>query len=143
MLDILLPAIVAGTDAMVKKHREENDETYRYLNDNLKVVTFHNKGAFLGRGSSYPVAVTALSVMLTVILGAVFILTLTKSGLKMLKFGLGLLLGGAFSNSYDRLKKGYVVDYLVFDKAPGFLKNIVFNISDFAIIIGSLISVLQ
>ncbi len=143
MLDILLPAIVAGTDAMVKKHREENDETYRYLNDNLKVVTFHNKGAFLGRGSSYPVAVTALSVMLTVILGAVFILTLTKSGLKMLKLGLGLLLGGAFSNSYDRLKKGYVVDYLVFDKAPGFLKNIVFNISDFAIIIGSLISVLQ
>ncbi len=143
MFDILLPAIVAGTDAMVKKHREENDVTYRYLNDSVKVVTFHNKGAFLGKGSSYPVIVSAASIFLTVILGIVFVLTLTKSGLKLLKFGLGLLLGGAFSNSYDRLKKGYVVDYLIFEKAPGFLKNMVFNISDFAIIIGSLISVLQ
>jgi signal peptidase II len=84
-----------------------------------------------------------MSVVFTAIVATVFILTLTKRGLNMLKFGLGLLLGGAFSNTYDRIKKGYVTDYMVFEHAPGFLKNVVFNLSDFAIIIGALISALQ
>ena len=143
MLSILLPAAIAGTDSVIKKHREENDTVYRYLGDRVSIITYRNKGAFLGKGSFAPVPVMIASVALTLILSAVFMVTLTKSGLKALKIGLGLLLGGAFSNSYDRIKKGYVVDYLVFDKAPGFLKNVVFNISDFAIIIGALISALQ
>ncbi len=143
MLSILLPAAIAGTDSVIKKHREDNDTVYKCLGDRVSIITYRNKGAFLGKGSSTPVPVMIASVTLTLILSVIFLVTLTKSGLRALKFGLGLLLGGAFSNSYDRIKKGYVVDYLVFEKAPGFLGNVVFNISDFAIIIGALISALQ
>ena len=51
-------------------------------------------------------------------------------------------MGGAFSNAYDRLKRGYVVDYVSFDIGSKRLKNIVFNVSDFFIMIGALITAL-
>jgi len=143
MFNLLLSAAIAAADSLIKRHREENDTTYEYLNDHVKIVTYRNKGAFLGKGSRSPVLVMWASVALTVILGIVFIITLTHHGLRTLKLGLSLLLGGAFSNSYDRLRKGYVVDYIMFTKAPGFIKNIVFNLSDFAIITGALISALH
>ena len=37
--------------------------------------------------------------------------TLGQKGKAALKLGLAFLLGGAFSNTYDRLKRKYVVDY--------------------------------
>lgn len=143
MIGFILPAVIAGTDSLIKKQREENDTVYEHLGGKIKIVTYHNKGAFLGTGERRPVFVAFMSVVFTAVVAVVFILTLTKAGLKLLKFGLGLLLGGAFSNTYDRLKKGYVTDYIIFERAPGFLKNVVFNLSDFAIMIGALISVLQ
>ena len=141
MLNLLWPAIIAGSDYKIKKHREENDNVYTYADDNIKITTYHNYGAFLNMGEKKPAVVLFLSAVITLILGLIFIITLTMKGKNALKFGLGILLGGAFSNTYDRISKGYVVDYLSFPHAPGKLKNIVFNISDFAIIIGSLISV--
>ena len=59
----------------------------------------------------------------------------------MLKWGLTLLLGGAYSNTYDRLARKYVVDYVSFN-GPFRLRNVMFNIGDFCIMIGALISVI-
>ncbi len=143
MLNILIPTVIAGADHGIKEHRENNDTVYDYLDGRVRVVTYHNHGAFLNLGQKYPALIAAISVAFTLFIAFVFIFTLTKKGLTLLKFGLGMLLGGAFSNTYDRVKKGYVVDYLIFTKAPSAIKNIVFNIADFAIIIGALISALQ
>ena len=60
----------------------------------------------------------------------------------MMKTGLALLLGGALSNTYDRLKRKYVVDYFSFGVKWKRLRNIVFNISDFCILAGTLLTVL-
>ena len=143
MLHLLMSGLLTLTDACIKNHREENDNTYSYLDDKVKIITYRNKGAFLGKGENKPFVVTVISVILTMLLSVVFVITLTTKGSRALRTGLSLILGGAFSNTYDRLKKGYVVDYIVFSKAPGFIKNVVFNISDFAIIIGSLIMALH
>lgn len=140
MINIIWPVSIAALDDKIKKHREENHEEYTYLDDKVKIVTYHNHGAFLNMGQKKPAIVLALSLVITVVLGILFICTLTLKGRRALKFGLGILLGGAFSNTYDRMSKGYVVDYLNFPKAPGAIKNVIFNISDFAIIIGALIS---
>ena len=51
------------------------------------------------------------------------------------KLGGALILGGAASNISDHWRRGYVVDYLKFALKP--LRNVVFNISDFCIFIGS------
>ncbi|MBQ0028666.1 MAG: signal peptidase II [Lachnospiraceae bacterium] len=141
MINLILPAIIAGGDCSIKRHREENDEEYEYLNGKVKVVTYHNKGAFLNLGDKYPFVVLVLSMIFTFLIGILFVFSLGFKGRGILKAGLGLLLGGAFSNTYDRLKKGYVVDYLNFPHAPGKIRQIIFNISDFAIIIGSLMSI--
>ena len=54
-----------------------------------------------------------------------------------MKLGLSLLLGGAFSNTYDRLKRNYVVDYVSFQTPFKRLNSIIFNVSDFLIAIGA------
>ena len=55
--------------------------------------------------------------------------------------GAGLLLGGGLSNLYERLRHGKVYDYLRFPKAPGFIKDYVYNLADFAIFIGAILLV--
>jgi signal peptidase II len=49
---------------------------------------------------------------------------------RMLRFGIGLQLGGAVGNVIDRIKTGYVVDFFDFRIWP------IFNIADIAIVCG-------
>lgn len=60
------------------------------------------------------------------------------------KFGFSFLLGGAASNLYDRFFRGYVVDYLALPKREGKgakkIRNIIFNIADFFIFIGGILT---
>ncbi|ODM13290.1 hypothetical protein BLA28_03005 [Eisenbergiella tayi] len=100
---------------------------------------YHNKGACMNLGEKKSNVVAGLSLILTAVLALVFLFTLTRHGNGWLKAGLSLLLGGAFSNTYDRLKRKYVVDYFSFGVKWEPLRAIVFNISDFCILIGALI----
>ena len=69
---------------------------------------YHNKGAMCNLGEKHSMGVAALSVGLTAGLLVYFVLTLFQTGNHGLKTGLALLLGGAFSNTYDRMKRKYV-----------------------------------
>lgn len=100
----------------------------------------HNRGVMMNLGENVQPAVAALSMVLTAILTVVFLLSLGRRGNVLLRAGLSLLLGGAFSNTYDRLKRKYVVDYFSFNVKWKPLRRIVFNLSDFCIIIGSLLT---
>ena len=53
------------------------------------------------------------------------------------RLGAGLILGGVLSNLWERLRHGRVYDYVRFPKAPGKLKQYVFNLADFAIFLGA------
>ena len=52
--------------------------------------------------------------------------------------GVGLILGGGLSNLLERLRQGKVYDYVQFPKAPGRIKQYIFNLADFAILLGGL-----
>lgn len=108
----------------------------------LWIKRYHNRGAFLNFGEKKRPLIAAVSVFFTVCILAVFLLTLGTKGNDLLKTGLSLLLGGAFSNTYDRLKRKYVVDYFSFNVKWPPLRRIVFNLSDFCILTGALITVL-
>lgn len=136
MQSILLAAAILGSDTIIKKKREANTEKVEYLNGNVSIMTYHNYGAFLNSGERRPFLVKLVSVLLTLFMTALFVLTFTKYGNEELRMGLAFLLGGAYSNTYDRIKKGFVTDYLNFPKLPGKIRNVVFNISDFCIVIG-------
>ena len=53
------------------------------------------------------------------------------------RLGAGLIPGGGLSNLWERLRHGRVYDYVRFPKAPGKLKQYVFNLADFAIFLGA------
>lgn len=101
----------------------------------------HNRGFILNIGQGRRRAVAALSMVLAVLLGGLFVLSLGRRGNKLLRIGLAFLLGVAFSNTYDRLKRQYVVDYFSFNVKWKRLRRIVFNLSDFCIMIGALLLV--
>lgn len=112
------------------------------LGGRLLLRRYHNRGAMLGLGRGRGQVVTALAVMMTALTLPAFVLSLGRRGNVLLRVGLALLLGGAFSNTYDRLRRKYVVDYLSFGVRWEHLRSIVFNISDFCIILGALLATL-
>jgi len=58
-----------------------------------------------------------------------------QKGYRAEKAGYALVLAGGLSNLYDRLRRGYVVDY--FSIQAGFLKKVVFNLGDLFIMAGA------
>ncbi len=142
LCSVLLAVGIAALDNKIKEHRENNHEEKVDTGERVRLTTCHNRGAMLNIGQENPALLLMASVLITLVISICFICTFTMRGRGALKLALGLLLGGAFSNTYDRMKRGYVVDYLNFPKAPGAIKHIVFNISDFAIMIGALVAAL-
>lgn len=81
--------------------------------------------------------------LLSIVLTALFVGSFTMMGSGLLKWGLTVMLGGAYSNTYDRIRRKYVVDYVSFNVPFKKLRQVVFNISDFCIMIGALLGVLS
>lgn len=127
--------------ARIEKKIAEH-ETRPLLGGKVLLRNHHNKGAMLNLGQRRRGAIVVLSLAMTAILAVLFVLSLGTRGNTLLRVGLSLLLGGAFSNTYDRLKRKYVVDYLSFGVRWKRFRAIVFNISDFCIIIGALLAAL-
>lgn len=133
---------IFGLEFKLKNKIEESQtegQTENKCGGFLLIRKYHNRGAFLNTGQNRPKLITAVSVLLAAVLTVFYILTLGMAGKRLLKWGLTLLLGGAYSNTYDRLVRKYVVDYVSFNLPFGFRK-VIFNIGDFCIMIGALLS---
>lgn len=123
------------------------------LDGKIYIKNHHNTGAMFHLGGKNRNLVAMVSLVFSAFMSGIFAATLTTKGNVLLKSGLAVLLGGAYSNTYDRMKRKYVVDYVSFqlpsakNKILGKLKNvleaIVFNISDFGIIIGAMLIVVS
>ena len=140
-----LAAVIFALDLLIKNYIEahlEEGEERSLCGGRLLLRRYHNKGAFLDAGKKRQKAVALLSLLLTLFMTVVFLGTFSFRGNAVLKAGLALLLGGAYSNTYDRLTRNYVVDYVSFPVKNGRIRRIVFNISDFCIIIGAMLMVL-
>ena len=141
-----IAALLCGADSLIKYAIERNHpdgELRPALHGKIIIRKFHNKGAMLNLGASRQQTMAVLSVIFTVFMTGVYVGTLGTRGRHMLKTGLSLILGGAYSNTYDRLFPKYVVDYVSFEVRNPRLRNIVFNLSDFGIMIGSCLLVIS
>jgi len=145
-----------ATDSILKQYIESHvlQETQKpMLGGKICIKNHHNTGAMFQLGAKNAGMVAMISLVFSAFMSGIFAATLTTKGNALLKSGLALLLGGAYSNTCDRMKRKYVVDYVSFrlppakNKALGKLKNaletIVFNLSDFGIIIGAMLIVLS
>lgn len=131
-------------DLWIKNRIEKKDENFRkgIWGGRILLRRYHNEGAALSLGKNRRRVVAAVSIVMSLLLTGIFILTLGQRGRHLLRIGLAFLLGGAFSNTYDRLKRRYVVDYFSIHAKWKPLRRVVFNLSDFCIMIGAMLAVL-
>lgn len=138
----IIAAVFAG-DLWIKNYIERTGEegaTRSLCKGKVLIRKHHNRGAVLNVGQTRQKLIAALSVVMVLAATVFFVLSLGQKGNNTLRIGLALLLGGAFSNTYDRLKRKYVVDYFSFGVKWKRLRNIIFNVSDFCIMIGAVMA---
>lgn len=153
-----------ATDSICKCWIEKHENVGEKFSTGKRVVIkrYHNRGAMLNLGDKNQHFIALLSLVFSAFMSGIFVATLGTKGKRLLKTGLALILGGAYSNTYDRLRRKYVVDYFSLhlfenekyfnqEKWSGrFLRKlndkfsaIVFNLADFGIIVGAMLSVLH
>lgn len=141
---VIILVIFLG-DLWIKKYIESHygdNRIDKKCNGKILIHKYHNRGFALNIGQSRNKVVVGISLSMTLAAFLLFLLSLGTRGNRLLRTGLSLVLGGAFSNTYDRLRQKYVVDYISFGVKWKRLRKIIFNVSDFCIIIGALLSAL-
>ncbi len=106
------------------------------VGDNIRLAYSHNTGiAFsLFQGQSDVLTLVALIIMA----GAVYLyVTQLPHRRRLVQIGMGLILGGAFGNVIDRIRLGYVVDFIQVGWFP------IFNLADSSITVGAALLMLQ
>lgn len=144
IISLLTGAAVAGTDLGIKKYTEEtlgDAEERRIWKGKGIYRKVHNKGLMLNRLDDKPEVVKGLSVAALASLCCFAGVLEKENGRKLTKFGTALMLGGACGNTYDRVTRGYVVDYLAIKSKNKKLQDITFNLSDLALFAGALLMV--
>ena len=99
---------------------------------------YYNKGFALNVMEKNPKVVAGISLVLMIMVSVVALVFGSKwNGL--IKTGFAFLLGGAYSNTYDRLYRKYVVDYFSIGVKHKRLQSLVFNLADFCILTGAVL----
>ena len=107
------------------------------LGDWLRLIHGRNDGGLFGLfgGSAAVLAIASLGVI-----GLIVAYHARSKPNVVLSIALGLLLGGAIGNLLDRIRFGYVIDFV--DAGIGTLRFYTFNVADSAITIAILLLIL-
>lgn len=106
------------------------------IGDHIRLAYSHNTGiAFsLFQGKSDVLTIVAL----VIITGAIYLyVTQLPNRRRLVQIAMGLILGGALGNVIDRVRLGYVVDFIQVGWFP------IFNLADSAITVGAALLMLQ
>ncbi|NQZ01487.1 MAG: signal peptidase II [Bdellovibrionales bacterium] len=138
---ILIAGAIVALDQATKMYVHTaftEGEQITVLADYFNLTYVRNRGAAFGLGGDMPASLRSLfflSVPPAVMLIILTMLWSTPSKQKLQVIALSLVFGGAIGNYIDRIRFGYVVDFLDFH-----LKNLytwpAFNVADIAIVTG-------
>lgn len=145
MIYFIISAGIFVTDFVVKhlvEKKLEYNKPEKKLKDKLIIRKIYNRGGALNTLDSNQEFVAGFSAALTFVAISSQLFLLGKKGAHFLKIGLSFVIGGAASNVYDRIVRKYVVDYFSFNTKFKKIKDIVFNISDMFIFIGTAMATL-
>ena len=130
-----------AADQLLKTYAEQNldKKEERKLAGPAVLRRVHNKGLCMEFLSENQTAVRYLS------LAAAGIVTICQAVISFRrkgfwkKQGLALMSAGAWSNTFDRFARGYVIDYVGFDVKDPKAAKITYNLGDFFIAAGAAI----
>ena len=118
---------------------DQEDETFpRDLpcaNGRIMLYKNHNSGFPFGVLRQKPELVKGIPLMVVSALVGGLVALMERKDSTVEKIGLAVTIGGALSNLYDRIFRGYVVDYFSFQWKG--LKKVVFNLGDMFIFFGA------
>lgn len=137
-----LAALDLGIKSVVEN--QEDDTFPRELPSSkgmIKLHKNHNAGFPFGFMKEKPELVKGIPLMVISAMAGALCALLQGKGKTAQKAGLAIVIGGALSNLYDRVVRGYVVDYFSIEWEP--LKKVVFNLGDMFVFIGSAVIVLE
>lgn len=137
-----LAALDLGIKSVVEN--QEDDTFPRELPSSkglIKLHKNHNAGFPFGFMKERPELVKGIPIMVVSALAGALCALLQDKGKTAQKAGIAMVIGGALSNLYDRVVRGYVVDYFTIEKEP--LKKVVFNLGDMFVFLGSAVIVLE
>lgn len=139
---------IIGVEIILKewvKEREndfsENYETKKQKGKffGLRIKKMENDGAAGGILSGQQSFLKKFTGILLGISALWLFINSRKQKISVTGLGLAMFLGGGIGNLADRIKKGSVTDYLQFTTFPiKFIRKLIFNLSDFFIIIGGI-----
>lgn len=132
-------------DITLKQSVEErfgSGEERKICKGRVVVRKVHNKGTAWNLFEKHSGMVRRVSALLTGFILCYDMVLLQKKGSRLKKVGMMFLTGGALSNVYERILKGYVTDYVGFQTKWPSLTKITFNLGDFAIFAGAVLTCL-
>ena len=144
MAYLFLTAATALVDLGIKETIEQTDDSRfpRELEGSKGMIMLHknhNDGLPFGFLREHTQLVRQIPLVMASAVAGVLAWLYPKKGYTAEKLGLALVLGGGLSNLYDRLKRGYVVDYFSIQWKA--LKKVVFNLGDMFVFMGALMMV--
>jgi len=135
LLFLGVAVLVVVLDQMTKRMAEDRlrgERSVPIVDDILRLTYVQNRGAAFGLLQDQ----TTFFVLVGILVIGVIAMSyryLPRSGF-LLHLALGLMLGGAIGNLIDRVRQGYVVDFVDFGYRANWWP--VFNVADSAIVIG-------
>ena len=131
---IILCAALIGADQIIKLLVVEYLKPILFIDIIDGVLRFQyveNTGAIFGSFSSHTVVLTIVSIILLTVV--IFIIATKKTKSRVIDFFLLLMVSGGIGNIIDRIRLGYVVDFI----EPLFVDFAVFNFADCLITVGA------
>jgi signal peptidase II len=146
LLFLITTIVLAFTDIGIKTFIESNykrGEEKSIFKDKVKIRKVYNQGAAFNLFDNEPEKVRKLSCYLSIDLFIYYVFTLFRRGRSLEKIGLTLMNAGAWSNTFDRWLRGYVVDYVGFNTKWNKFNRLTFNIGDFFIMKGAILMIIS
>ena len=131
-----------GLDMAVKQYIEENvekSEEKSFCGTKLLIRKVYNKGFAFNSMDSEPEKVKSASLITTVAIILMTFLESFRKGQKIHKIALSFLSAGALSNTYDRIVRGKVIDYIGVKSRNKIIGDITANLADVYILIGAIL----
>lgn len=134
----MIIVLIIVFDQWTKKEalwRLENSASIDILKNRIELTLVKNTGAAFNIFSDRRKLLIGVTLPTIVFLGYYLMVCLGREGSSLLKLALSFVIGGGIGNLIDRIKKGFVVDFIYFKikKFP------VFNFADFFVFGGEFI----
>ena len=138
----MITALLAGSDlwckAYIEKHFSGTDKK-SICGGKVELRKCHNKGMAMSALEEKPEIVRRVTITSGVLASIYVALYGMKESCPWKKLGASMVLAGAISNTYDRVKRKYVVDYFGFKTKWKKLNRLTFNLADMFLFAGSFV----